>query len=363
MVECTLERGQMVLFHRAGGAVDAPLTDGHMRLEAVLGGSIAGEVLDRQDDRTLVQAVVAVLVALDEGFGDVAGHIGALAVSTVGAGPAGVGGHVHLRAVHDVQALGLHHLSVSVGHFINEICVAVSQHRCSDAQRVRVADVDGVGVQRVRNCHAALAGFVFQHLGARIVVQRHHTGLAAHITAVNARRDVLVQHIGVVNAHGHAGQRAGDGLFVRVVVLVDLAKLRLAVSTGSFGAGGGHRGVEQGVQHKTSLLVQAQMGHHILCALFGAEPPVLIGGQLAAVVHILEVQAVPDDDAAGGHTDVGAVFVVEDHRLQVTVGDALPRFQSIGCRNDTVAGVGPLGSAGVSNLHLVSPFSCAGMRS
>ena len=262
-----------------------------------------------------------------------------------------------------MQALGLHHLSVSVGHFINEICVAVSQHRCTDAQRVRVADVDGVGVEGVRNGHAALAGFVFQHLGARIVVQGHHSCLAAHIAAVNARRDVLVQHIGVVNAHGHAGQRAGDGLFVRVVVLVDLAKLRLAVGTGSLGAGGGHRGVEQGVQHKASLLVQAQMGHHILCALFGAEPPVLIGGQLAAVVHILEVQAVPDDDAAGGHTDVGAVFVVEDHRLQVTVGDALPCFQSIGCRNDAVAGIGPLGSAGVSNLHLVSPFSCAGTRS
>ena len=262
-----------------------------------------------------------------------------------------------------MQALGLHHFAVGLSHLIDKVGAAVAEHRCADAQRIRVADVDGVGVQRVRNRHAALAGFVFQHLGARIVVQGHHTGLAAHIAAVNARRDVLVQHIGVVNAHGHAGQRAGDGLFVRVVMLVDLAKLRLAVGTGSLGTGGGHRGIEQGVQHKTSLLVQAQMGHHILCALFGAEPPVLIGGQLAAVVHILEVQAVPDDDAAGGHTDVGAVFVVEDHRLQVTVGDALPRFQSIGCRNDTVAGVGPLGSAGVSNLHLVSPFSCAGTRS
>ena len=262
-----------------------------------------------------------------------------------------------------MQALGLHHLPVRVGHFIDEICIAVSQHRCTDAQRVRVADVDGVGVQRVRNRHAALAGFVFQHLGARIVVQCHHSCLAAHIAAVNARRDVAIRHIGVVKDHGHAGQGAGTGLLVRVVALEDLGHFQLAIGPSGRSAGGSHRGIEQGVQHKASLLVQTQMGHHILCALFRAEPPVLIRGQLTAVVHILEVQAVPDDDAAGGHTDVGAVFVVEDHRFQVTVGDALPRFQSIGCRNDTVAGSDPLGSAGVSNLHLVSPFSCAGTRS
>ena len=71
----------MILFHRAGGAVDAPLTDGHMGLKAILRGGIAGEVLDGQNNGALVQAVVAILIALDQSLGNISGDIGTLAVS------------------------------------------------------------------------------------------------------------------------------------------------------------------------------------------------------------------------------------------------------------------------------------------
>ena len=357
MVKGALERGQMILFHRAGGAVDAPLADGHMGLKAILRGGIAGEVLDGQNNRTLVQAVVAILIALDQSLGNIAGDIGTLAVSTGGTGPAGVRGHIDLRAVHDVQALGLHHLAVGLGHLIDHVGVAVANDSRADAQRVRVTDVDGVGVERVRNGHAALAGLVFQHLGAGVVVQSHHAGLAAHVTAVNTGGNVLFQNVAVINADGHAGQRAGHGLFTGVVVLVDLAQLQLAFGVGGLGTGGHHRAVEQGVQHKACLLIQPQMLDHILSALLRAQPPILVGGQLAAVVQILKVQAVLDDHAAGGHTDVGAVDVVEDDRLKILVNDLLALFQSVGCRDHAVLGLCPLVGAGIPCLHNVSPLS------
>lgn len=86
-------------------------------------------------------------------------------------------------------------------------------------------------------------------------------------------------------------------------------------------------GVEQGVQHKACLLIQPQVLDHILSALLRAQPPILVGGQLAAVVQILKVQAVLDDHAAGGHTDVGAVDVVEDDRLKILVNDLLALFE------------------------------------
>lgn len=138
-----------------------------MGLKAILRGGIAGEVFDGQNNRAFVQAVVAILIALDQSLGNIAGDIGTLAVSTGGTGPAGVRGHIDLRAVHDVQALGLHHLAVGLGHLIDHVGVAVANDSRADAQRVRVTDVDGVGVERIRNGHAALAGLVFQHLGLK----------------------------------------------------------------------------------------------------------------------------------------------------------------------------------------------------
>ena len=96
---------------------------------------------------------------------------------------------------------------------------------------------------------------------------------------------------------------------------------------------------------------------HILSALLRAQPPILVGGQLAAVVQILKVQAVLDDHAAGGHTDVGAVDVVEDDRLKILVNDLLALFQSVGCRDHAVLGLCPLVGAGIPCLHNVSPLS------
>lgn len=68
-----------------------------MGLKAILRGGIAGEVLDGQNNGTLVQAVVAILIALDQSLGNIAGDIGTLAVSTGGTGPAGVRGHIDLE--------------------------------------------------------------------------------------------------------------------------------------------------------------------------------------------------------------------------------------------------------------------------
>lgn len=65
------------------------------------------------------------------------------------------------------------------------------------------------------------------------------------------------------------------------------------------------------------------------------------------------------DHAAGGHTDVGAVDVVEDDRLKILVNDLLALFQSVGCRDHAVFGLCPLVGAGISCQHNVSPlFLC-----
>ena len=70
-----------------------------------------------------------------------------------------------------------------------------------------------------------------------------------------------------------------------------------------------------------------------------------------------KVQAVLDDHAAGGHTDVGAVDVVEDDRLKILVNDLLALFQSVGCRDHAVFGLCPLVGAGIPCLHNISPLS------
>ena len=85
---------------------------GMMRLKAVLGRAIPGEVLHRENHRALVQALFPVLIAPDQFLDDTHGDLGPLTVGAAVSGPAGVGGHVHLGTVHDVLARRLHHLPV-----------------------------------------------------------------------------------------------------------------------------------------------------------------------------------------------------------------------------------------------------------
>ena len=82
------------------------------------------------------------------------------------------------------------------------------------------------------------------------------------------------------------------------------------------------------------------MGHHVSGTDFVAVSPVLIGGQDAVVVHIFEVQAILDDDTAGGDADGGAVLVAEQHGLQIKIVDLFAFFQDIGSGDIAVFQIG-----------------------
>ena len=346
----------MIFLHRALGGVQPPLADGKVGLEAVFGGAVAGEVLDGQDDGALLQAVLTVLVAPDQLPGNSGGDLGTLAVGAGVTGPAGVGGYVHLRTVHDVQAAGAHHLPVGFGHLVDHVEIAIAHAGGTHAQEVGVADVDGIGVQGVGNGHAALAGLIFHILGAQVVIQGSHTGLGPHLAPVNAGGELLLQHLAVVHPVVKTRQNAlGDGL-TGIVALENLAGHDIAVFVLGPLTGHGHGGVPQGVQHQTGLLLQGQMSHHVLGTGLVVQPPVLIGGQNTVVVHVLEEQAVLHDDAAGGDADGGAVLVAEQNRLQIEVVDVFALLQDVGGGDVAVLHGGVKGD-GIF-LHVHSPLHC-----
>ena len=239
-----------------------------------------------------------------------------------------------------MQTAGAHHLPVGLGHLVDHIEVAVAHAGSAHTQEVGIADVDGIGVQGVRNGNAALAGFVFHILGAQVVIQGSHTGLRPHLAPVDTGSQLLLQHLAVVHPVVQAGQNAlGDGL-TGIVALEDFAGNDIAVFVLGALPGHGQGGIPQGIQHQTRLLLQGQVLNHIGSPLLMAQPPVLIGGQDAVIVHILEVQAVLHDDSAGGDANGGAVLVVEQNRLQVEVVDMLALLQDIGRGDVAVFHVG-----------------------
>ena len=170
-------------------------------------------------------------------------------------------------------------------------------------------------MQAVGDGHTALAGLVFHILGAQVMIQRGNSGLCPHFTTVNTGGQLLLQHLTVVHTHIEAGQDAGLGRLRGVIALEDLGRYDIAVFI--LGAFPGHaqRCVPQGVQHKTCLLLQGQVLHHVRSTGLIIQTPVLVSREDTVIVHILKIQAVLYDHTAGGDTDGGAVFVVEENRL------------------------------------------------
>ena len=180
-----LEAGQEVLFHGVFRAVHAPLTRLVVRLEAVIGSAVAGEVLDDQANAVRLQAVGAALIAFDQRGRDVRHHRGILGERCHVASPARVGNQVDLTAIHTIQPLRVPNLAIQIREAFNQAVVAavgnVAHHRRRQTHGAGFAgELLGVGNEGERN-----AGFACRRSGVfgrqvRVVVQharahvRHH---------------------------------------------------------------------------------------------------------------------------------------------------------------------------------------------
>ena len=239
-----------------------------------------------------------------------------------------------------MQTAGSHHLAVGICHIVDDIEVAVTHNSGAEAQEVGITDVDGVGVQGVGNSNAALAGFIFHHLGADIMVQSSNACLSTHFATVNTGCQLAEFNIGDVTSHAHTGQgRLGRG-DSGVIGHEDLGGNDVTVLVLGTFTSHGKGGVPQRVQNQTSLLIQGQMLDHVSGTDFVAVSPVFVGGQDTIVIHILEVQAIFHDDTAGSDTDGGAILVVEENRLQIYITDAFAFFQDVGGGDVAIAQIG-----------------------
>ena len=181
-----LEAGQEVLFHGVFRAVHAPLTRLVVRLEAVIGSAVAGEVLDDQANAVRLQAVGAALIAFDQRGRDVRHHRGILGERCHVASPARVGNQVDLTAIHTIQPLRVPNLAIQIREAFNQAVVAavgnVAHHRRRQTHGAGFAgELLGVGNEGERNAGFAcrrsgvfgrqVRGVVVQHARAHV---RHH---------------------------------------------------------------------------------------------------------------------------------------------------------------------------------------------
>ena len=336
-VNSSLEADQLVLFQRTGSRVQTPLTLRGVRLKAVFGSAVTGEVLRRQHDGLLVHAVLAILIAVHQRGDDAGGNVGTLAVSAAVPRPAGVGHQVDLRAIHEDDALRTPHLAVNLGIILDGVVVAVAQHRCRHAQRIREAGGNRVGDQRHRDCRRTrLGGIPFSKRSGYVVVQRNNRSVVVQTAAVHARANLANGHHLIVQAGERRGSRIQHNQALRgfafgddghnlggidgAVFILDIRK--------RLGTGHNH----QGVQDETSLFGQRHLRDHVRGAFFRRQTPVFERVQLVVVVGILEVQAILLDDTNGRHADGRAILVLIEHRLKVGLG-GVNFFRIVGSRN------------------------------
>ncbi len=315
-----LEGHELVLLQRTLGGVEAPLTLGGVGLEAVLSGTVAGEVLDGQGDSALLHAALAVLVTLDQRGDDAGGDFGTLGKGLKVARPAGVGDKIDLGAVHRVDALGDPHLAVYLGIVADRVIVAIAHRGGSQTLRVGEAGGDGVGDDgHGDGGHTALGGVGLGHLGDDVVVERDGGGVKVQSAAVHAGAHLLG-----VDDEGVKPREAGG---ISVLGLLTLAE------DGDDGGGvdaavlvlghvelGHARGDGEGVEHEARLILEAHLADHVSRALLGVQAPVLKGVELLVVVAVLEVETLGLDHTHGGDADGGAALVFIEHGLQIGRG-------------------------------------------
>ena len=337
-IDSGLEANQLILLQRALGGIQTILTLRGVRLEAVLGSTVAGEVLSRQHNGVLVHAIGAILVAIHQSGDDASGHVRTLAVGAGVPGPTGVGYQVDLGTIHEDDALCAPHFTINLCICLDGIIVAVAQHCSSHTQRVGEAGRDGVGNQGYRDCRSAsLSRIPFCISGGHVVEQSNNRSIVIQAAAIHASTNLTDgQHLIIQASKG--GSVLLESIQVRGALAFrnnghDLHRIDGAILVLHFGKRLGNRHCIQSIQHKASLLGEGHLGDHVLGTLFSVHTPVFENVQLVVVIKILEVLAVHLQHAHGGHTNGGftfAVFVV--NRLQIGVS-RINLCHIVGCSN------------------------------
>ena len=337
-IDSGLEANQLILLQRALGGVQTILTLIGVRLEAVLGSTVAGEVLSRQHNGVLVHAIGAILVAIHQSGDDASGHVRTLAVGAGVPGPTGVGYQVDLGTIHEDDALCAPHFTINLCICLDGIIVAVAQHCSSHTQRVGEAGRDGVGNQGEGDCRSAgLSSIPLGDFGGHVVQQSNNGSIIVQTAAIHASTDLADgQHLIVSTAEaGHAGVEQGQqrGAFAFGNDGEHLGRINGAVLVLYLFQLLGNRVHKQGIQYEASLLAHGHLADHVLGTLFSVHTPVFENIQLVVVVGVLEILAVHLQHADGSHTNGGftfAVFIVNG--LQI-VQSRINLCYIVGCSN------------------------------
>ena len=311
-----------------------------MALEAVVGGTVTGEVLDGNQNTAFHHALIAVLVTFDQVGGDLGAHILTLAVGRAVTGPAGVGGQVDLGAVQAVNTLGPHDLTVILGIFQHGVRIAGAQRGSGNALRVGQAVGDGVGEAVEGHGHLAVGdGVVFAVLLQAVVEPDGNFRLGVGTQNEGAGLgSVQPIHIGSVRIFITAAKTAGCGeqqIPDRGTVLIH-----------HISGGGADRAVSHDVDHLMGQLGVGKGCGKGLGTGLCIQTPVLEVIQFLVVVQIAEVLAILGDNTQQGDADGGAVLVLIEHGVQDLGGQRICVSRGVGGSNVAVLNGGLGGGAG-----------------
>ncbi len=269
-LEGTLEGHQVVSKLAAG--VDLLLAPGVVGIQPVLLGTGPGEVLDHGDHALLAYPLAPLLEALDVGLDQGLGEQVVFPEGAVDAAPARLGREIRLGREGLVDADGTVLLTGDVAKALHQGSIAdggqpqglgpLGEGPGTDAGGVRIMGEVVAGIRAHR--HGDAESHPFQQ------------GLQGVVVCGDGRRIT-----------GHAGDEGVDPVLAQHLVHGREVHPPRPVQ---------HQGA---VHHQPCLLGQGEPAHQIPGPLGGAEAPVLVGGQGAAAIEILELQAVLLDEGDG----------------------------------------------------------------
>ena len=317
----SLKAGQVIGLKRALGLVNIPLSHAVMRVEAVLPGTAAGEMLDGHGHAVGCDAVLASLDDRNDPGENVLNELRILTEGAVASLPSGIGdhiGHIHIALLH------AHRIPLSP----DAVCEVVHQrkgiapHCGSDAQCARPGSEDTAAVIHAEDQLAVLISGVGHHL------HRHE------VLALLCHRVKLVDPVRHILRCGGIpqDQMTGEPLFeklcgTRQVLLTEdglAVELRIVQGAGFIQLCLVPREAVRILTHAPvgnkelrDLLLGGQCLHIGLCPLLCRKAPVIIGLKAAAAVDVLEIQSVLFNHLPGhsaDHRSVGILIVTKIFR-------------------------------------------------
>ncbi|MNF55932.1 hypothetical protein D3C84_374080 [compost metagenome] len=252
--------------------VDLLLAPGVVGIQAVFLGTGPGEVLDHGDHALLAYAVAPLLealyVGLDQGFGEQV----VLAEGAVDAAPARLGREIRLGGEGLVNADGPVLLA-------GDVAKALHQGGIADGGEPQGLGPLGEGP----GAYAGGVGIMGEVVAG---IRAHRHGDAEPHPFQQGLQPVVVVGDGR-RIPRHAGDEGIDAILAQHLVHGGEVDPPVCVQ---------HQGA---VHHQARLLGQGEPAHQIPGPLGGAKAPVFIGGQGAAAIEILELQAILLDQADG----------------------------------------------------------------